>query len=213
MAYVACIYGPPGAGKTVNTTRIHGKNLLLSSDNSALVLRNFDRPNLTIKTIESFKEFENTFTEATKTKQYDNIIVDCLTDILDAHIVDVRMKGFSGDIRQHYLDMYTRVKHLVRKAAYCDTNVVFNCWEDMFEKTLPSGEVVNYIAPAIPAKIRNNVCGLCNFVAYVASAVKDGNRQWYFTLEGTDTLMAKDQIFMRKNCLPENVFTAPEVKK
>ena len=213
MAYVMCLYGPPGAGKTINSTRIPGKSLLLSSDNSALVLRNFERPNLTIKNVGSFKDFENAFTEATKTKQYDTIIVDCLTDIMDAHIVDVRMKGFSGDIRQHYLDMYTRVKALVRKAAYCDTNVILNCWEDMFEKTLPSGEVVNYIAPAIPAKIRNNVCGLCNFVAYVSSAVKDGNRQWYFTLEGTDSLMAKDQIFMRKNCLPENLFTAPEVKK
>ena len=213
MAYVMCLYGPPGAGKTINSTRIPGKNLLLSSDNSALVLRNFERPNLTIKNVGSFKDFENAFTEATKTKQYDTIIVDCLTDILDAHIVDVRMKGFSGDIRQHYLDMYTRVKHLVRKAAYCDTNVVFNCWEDMFDKTLPSGEVVNYIAPAIPAKIRNNVCGLCNFVAYVSSAVKDGTRQWYFVLEGNDSLMAKDQIFMRKACVPENVFVAPEVKK
>ena len=213
MAYNACVYGPPGAGKTINSTRIPGKNLLLSSDNSALVLRNFDRPNLTITRIETFKDFENAFTEATKTKQYDTIIVDCLTDILDAHIVDVRMKGFSGDIRQHYLDMYTRVKHLVRKAANCETNVVFNCWEDMFEKSLPSGEIVNYIAPAIPAKIRNNVCGLCNFVAYVSSAVKDGTRQWYFVLEGNDSLMAKDQIFMRKACVPENLFTAPEVKK
>lgn len=210
MAYVMCLYGPPGAGKTVNSTRIPGKNLLLSSDNSALVLRNFDRPNLTIQSVESFKDFENAFMEATKTKQYDNIIVDCLTDIMDAHIVSVRMKGFSGDIRQHYLDMYTRVKHLVRKAAYCDTTTVLNCWEDMFEKTLPSGEVVNYIAPAIPAKIRNNVCGLCNFVAYVSSAVKDGNRQWYFVLEGTDSLMAKDQIFMRKNCLPEHIFSPKE---
>jgi len=213
MAYVMCLYGPPGAGKTVNSTRIPGKTLLLSSDNSSLVLRNFERPNLTIKTIESFKGFENTFIEATKTKQYDNIIVDCLTDIMDAHIVDVRMKGFSGDIRQHYLDMYTRVKSLVRKAAYCETNVVLNCWEDMFEKTLPSGEVVNYIAPAIPAKIRNNVCGLCNFVAYVSSYVKDGTRHWGYILEGSDTMMAKDQIFMRKGCLPEDIFTAPEVTK
>jgi len=210
---VMCLYGPPGAGKTINSTRIPGKTLLLSSDNSALVLRNFDRPNLTIKPVENFKEFLNSFTEATKSKQYDNIIVDCLTDIIDAYIVEIRTKGFNGDIRQYYLDVYTKVKDLVRKAAFCDTNVVFNCWEDMFEKTLPSGEVVNYIAPAIPAKIRNNVCGLCNIVAYVSSAVKDGNRQWYFVLEGNDSLMAKDQIFMRKACVPENVFVAPEVKK
>lgn len=91
MADVLCLYGPPGAGKTINSTRIPGKSLLLSSDNSARVLKNFDRPNLTIKAVESFKEFENTFEEATKNKQYDNIIVDCLTDIIDAHIVDVRI--------------------------------------------------------------------------------------------------------------------------
>lgn len=207
-----CLYGPPGAGKTINSTRVPGKNLLLSSDNSARVLRNFERPNLTVKEVTSFKSFEDSFTEATKSKQYDTIIVDCLTDIMDAHIVDVRMKGFSGDIRQHYLDMYTRVKDLVRKAAYCDTNLILNCWEDMFEKTLPTGEIVNYLAPAIPAKIRNNVCGLCNFVGYVSSFEKDGKRQWYFLFDGGNSMMAKDQIFMRKACLPEDVFVEPEVK-
>lgn len=213
MADVMCLYGPPGAGKTINSTRIPGKTLLLSSDNSARVLRNFDRPDLTVKPVKNFKEFHDSFTEATNSKQYDNIIVDCLTDIIDAYIVEVRIKGFNGDIRQYYLDVYTKVKDLVRKAGHCETNVVFNCWEDMFEKTLPSGEIVNYIAPAIPAKIRNNVCGLCNIVAYVSSAVKDGTRQWYFITEGTDALMAKDQIFMRKACVPENVFTGSEVKK
>jgi hypothetical protein len=43
--------------------------------------------------------------------------------------------------------------------------------------------------------------------------VKDGEKKWYYVTEGTPTIMAKDQLFMRKNCLPENVFTAPEVKK
>lgn len=210
---VMCLYGPPGSGKTVNSTRLPGKTLLISSDNSALVLRNFDRPNLTVKCVKNFKEFLDTFNESTAKKNYDNIIVDCLTDIIDAYIVEVRTKGFSGDIRQYYLEVYTRVKELVRKAAFCETNVVFNCWEDMFEKTLVSGEIVNYIAPAIPAKIRQSVCGLCNIVAYVSSMVRDGNRQWYFVTEGNDALMAKDQLFMRKACLPEDAFKEPEVKK
>ncbi len=214
MADVMCLYGPPGSGKTINSTRLPGKTLLLSSDNSARVLRNFDRPNLTIKPVKSFKEFVDSFNEATSSKKFDNIIVDCLTDIIDAYIVEVRVKGFSGDIRQYYLNVYTTVKDLVRNAAYCETNVVFNCWEDMFEKTLPSGEIVNYIAPAIPAKIRNNVCGLCNIVAYVTTANdKQGNKQWYYITEGSPALMAKDQLYMRKNCLPEDAFKAPETKK
>ena len=45
----AIIYGAPGSGKTINATRIPGKSLLLSIDNSARVLDNFERPDLTIK--------------------------------------------------------------------------------------------------------------------------------------------------------------------
>ena len=99
----AIIYGAPGSGKTINTTRIPGKTLLLSSDNSARVLNNFERPDLTIKEAKSFKEFVDDFEAATDGKHYDNIIVDCLTDLIDAYITEIREKVYSGDIRQHYM--------------------------------------------------------------------------------------------------------------
>lgn len=210
----AIVYGPPGSGKTVNTTRLPGKSLLISSDNSSLVLNNFDRPNLKIETVKDFKSFVDCFEDSTTNKQYDNIIVDCLTDLVDAYIVEIRENGINGDIRQHYLAIYTKVKFLVRKAAFCDTNVVFNCWEDIETITLPSGEMVNRITPMLPAKIKQQVCGLCNIVAYVTSAVdKQGNTQWYFATENKHQMMAKDQLFLRKSCMPENLFIAPEVKK
>lgn len=211
---VMCLYGQPGSGKTVNATRLPGKSLLISSDNSALVLKNFERPNLTIKEAKNFKDFVDAFEEATASKQYDNIIVDCLTDLIDAYIVEIREVGFSGDIRQHYLAIYTKVKFLVRKAAFCDTNVVFNCWEDIETVTLPSGEMVNRVSPMLPAKIKQQVCGLCNIVAYVTSAVdKKGVKQWYYITEGKPTVMAKDQMYLRKSCMPEDAFTESEVKK
>ena len=210
----AIVYAPPGGGKTVNTTRLPGKNLLISSDNSALVLRNFDRPNLVIKEAKDFKVFVEIFEESTQNKQYDHIIVDCLTDLIDGHITSVRENGYSGDIRQGYLALYTKVKFLTRKAAFCDTNVVLNCWEDIETVTAPSGEIVNRVSPMLPAKIKQQVCGLCNIVAYVASANdKNGNPQWYFVTEGRPSIMAKDQLYIRKNCVPEKLFTAPEVKK
>ena len=211
---VMCLYGQPGSGKTVNATRLPGKTLLLSSDNSALVLRNFDRPNLTIREVRSFKEFADSFEDVTKNKQYDNIVVDCLTDLVDSYITEIRENGFSGDIRQYYLAVYTKVKFLVRKAAFCDTNVVFNCWEDVDTVTLPSGEIVNRVSPMLPAKIKQQVCGLCNIVAYVTTALdKQGKKQWYYVLEGQPTVLAKDQLYLRKSCLPEDAFKAPEAKK
>lgn len=211
----AIIYGAPGSGKTINTTRIPGKSLLISSDNSARVLNNFERPNLTIKAAMSFKDFVDEFEGATASHQYDNIIVDCLTDLIDAYITEIREKGFSGDIRQHYLAIYTKVKFLVRKAAFCDTNVVFNCWEDSEVGELTSGEMARCVSPMLPAKIKQQVCGLCNIVGRVSSAAdRNGNRQWYFFTEaGKETIMVKDQLYMRKSCMPENLFTAPEDKK
>lgn len=207
----AIIYGAPGSGKTVNATRIPGKTLLLSSDNSALVLNNFSRPDLTIKEAANFKEFVDLFEEATSNEHYDNIIVDCLTDLIDAYIVEIRENGFSGDIRQHYLAIYTKVKFLVRKAAFCNTNCIFNCWEDVETITLENGEIANRVSPMLPAKIKQQVCGLCNIVARVTSAVdKQGVRQWYFATEGNEVRMAKDQLYLRKSCMPENLFTKTE---
>ena len=211
---VMCLYGQPGSGKTINATRLPGKSLLISSDNSAIVLKILERPNLTIKEVQGFKEFVEVFEASTTSKQYDNIIVDCLTDLIDAYIVEIRENGFTGDIRQHYLAVYTKVKFLVRKAAFCNTNVTFNCWEDVEVVTLPTGEVANRVSPMLPAKIKQQVCGLCNIVAYVTSVVdKQGVKQWFYVTEGSPVVMAKDQLFLRKSCMPEDVFVAPEVKK
>lgn len=211
----ALIYGAPGSGKTINTTRIPGKTLLLSSDNSASVLKNFERPNLTVKEVKNFQEFIDAFEAATTNKQYDNIIVDCLTDLIDAYIVEIREKGFSGDIRQYYLAIYTKVKYLVRKAAFCDTNCIFNCWEDSEMGELTSGEMARCVSPMLPAKIKQQVCGLCNVVARVSSAMdKQNNRQWFFyTMAGKETIMAKDQLYLRSSCMPEDLFTKPQEAK
>lgn len=204
----AIIFGAPGAGKTVNSTLLPGKNLLLSSDNSAIVLKRFDRPNLTVKVVTSFAEYVEEFEKATTSKQYDHIITDCLTDIIDAFIVECRMSDKFHDIRQAYMLAYTRIKALVRNAAYCDTHCVFNCWEDVDNTTLATGEIGIMRSPMLPAKIKQQVCGLCNIIAYVTTAPdKKGDKRWYYITEGNPQLMCKDQLFLRKNCMPENLFT------
>lgn len=203
----AIIFGAPGTGKTVNSTLVPGKTLLLSSDNSAVVLNNFKRDNLTIKTVATFKEYLDEFEKATTSKQYDTIITDCLTDIIDGFIVECRESKAFNDIRQAYMLVYTKVKALARKAAYCGTDCIFNCWEDVEEITTPSGEVKNRFSPMLPAKIKQQVCGLCNVIAYVTTAEdKNGNKRWYYVTEARDTLMVKDQLGCAKSLMPENLF-------
>ena len=204
----AIIYGPPGSGKTVNSTLIKGKTLLLSSDNSAVVLNNFKREHLTVKPIPTFKDYIDEFEAATTSKKYDTIITDCLSDLIDGYIVECRENKAFNDIRQAYMLAYTKVKSLVRKAAYCGTDCVFNCWEDIEEITTPTGEVKNRLSPMLPSKIKQQVCGLCNVIARVSTANdKDGNRRWYYVTEPSETLMAKDQLYCRKSCMPEDIFS------
>ena len=203
----AIIFSPPGGGKTVNATLLPGKSLLLSSDNSAIVLKNFERENLTVREITSFKDFITAFEEATSSKQYDNVITDCLTDLIDGFIVECRENNTFNDVRQAYMAIYNKVKFLVRKAAHCGTNCIFTCWEDAEEIYLPSGEAKMRLSPMLPAKIKQQVCGLCNVIAYVTSANdKEGNKRWFYVTEGSATLMAKDQIACRKSCTPEKLF-------
>jgi phage nucleotide-binding protein len=203
----AIIYGAPGTGKTVNSTLVPGKTLLLSSDNSAVVLNNFKRDNLTIKPVATFKDYLDEFEKATTSKQYDTIITDCLTDIIDGFIVECRESKAFNDIRQAYMLVYTKVKALARKAAYCGTDCIFNCWEDVEEITTPSGEMKNRLSPMLPSKIKQQVCGLCNVIAYVTTATdKEGNKRWYYVTEARDTLMVKDQLGCAKSLMPENLF-------
>lgn len=203
----AIIYGAPGTGKTVNSTLVPGKTLLLSSDNSAVVLNNFKRENLTIKPVATFKDYLDEFEKATTSKQYDTIITDCLTDIIDGFIVECRESKAFNDIRQAYMLVYTKVKALARKAAYCGTDCIFNCWEDVEEITTPSGEIKNRLSPMLPSKIKQQVCGLCNVIAYVTTAKdKDGNKRWFYVTEASDTLMVKDQLGCAKSLMPENLF-------
>jgi hypothetical protein len=157
--------------------------------------------------VATFKDYLDEFEKATTSKQYDTIITDCLTDIIDGFIVECRESKAFNDIRQAYMLVYTKVKALARKAAYCGTDCIFNCWEDVEEITTPSGEVKNRLSPMLPSKIKQQVCGLCNVIAYVTTATdKDGNKRWFYVTEARDTLMVKDQLGCAKSLMPENLF-------
>ena len=210
----ALIFTQSGGGKTVNSTLVAAprrkKNLLICTDNSSIVLKNFDRPNLTIQNVGTVKDFVEAYQAGYQSKKYDNIILDNLSDLIDMWLLELDASGKFKDFRQAYQLVYQSLKRLTRESTTLDCNTIFTAWSDNVEITLPTGEVATRTQPKIPAKILDNVCGLMNVVAYINTATdKDGNKRWYYVTEGKPTLIAKDQIACRKSCMPEDIFTIP----
>ena len=219
----ALLYAPSGGGKTVQATRIpapnRGKNALLCSDNSSIVLKQaqFARPNLDIVTVKHWMTkdktgknqefFQHQFEAAVDSKKYDNIIVDNLSDLFDLAILEMHECGLYKDMRQAYLDTYWGIKRVVRRAGQLDCNVIFTAWEDHKETPLHTGEQIVYISPKIHPTIFDNVTGLCNIVGRVCTATdKDGKKQWFYITEGNDAMFAKNQLTGAAKCWPEDLW-------
>ena len=207
----ALIYAQSGGGKTCNSTLVAApnrkKNLLICTDNSSIVLKNFKRPNLTIQNVSTVKDFVDAYQAGYQSKKYDNIILDNLSDLIDMWLLELDASGKFKDFRQAYQLVYQSLKRLTRESTTLDCNTIFTAWCDNVEITLPSGEVTTRMQPKLPPKILDNVCGLMNVVAYINTAAdKDGNKRWYYVMEGKPTMIAKDQIACRKSCMPEDLF-------
>ena len=209
----ALVYCKSGGGKTVNSTLVaapkRGKNLLICTDNSSIVLKNFERKNLEILNVSSVKEFVEEYRKGYESKKYDNIILDNLSDLIDMWLLELDASGKFKDFRQAYQLVYQSLKRLSRESTTLDCNTIFTAWCDTVDFPLPSGEIIARLQPKLPPKILDNICGLMNVVAYINTATdKDGKKRWYYVTEETPSLYAKDQIACRKNCMPEAIFLA-----
>jgi phage nucleotide-binding protein len=232
---VALIYGPAGAGKTTNSTLVKGgyvgiengklkqykekgKVKLLCSDNSSIVLANFDRPNLDIEATWNWLDkdklgnpqecFNAQFRRAVDSNAYDTIIVDNITSIFNNAIIELDDSGKYKDMRQAYSLIYNGLRRLVWEAAQAKTNVIFTAWHSTEDYPDPTtGAMTKRITPKLPMKVMDDFIGMCNICAYISTADRDGQKAWYYTLEGSPTMYAKDQLYVRKSCMPEDLFT------
>ena len=110
----ALVYCKSGGGKTVNSTLVaapnRGKNLLICTDNSSIVLRNFERKTLEILNVSSVKEFVEEYRRGYESKKYDNIILDNLSDLIDMWLLELDASGKFKDFRQAYQLVYQSLK-------------------------------------------------------------------------------------------------------
>ncbi|MBR1740013.1 MAG: AAA family ATPase [Ruminococcus sp.] len=217
---VALLYCRSGGGKTVNSTLVKGeKNLLLCSDNSEIVLRNFPRDNLTIKKIthcvKKDRDDRSAFYETALDEAeqgYTNIIIDNLSDLFDMWLLELEEKNAgSKDRRQDYQYVYNMLKRIVRKATLFKCNVIFTAWTETRNLVTPDGKPYINTMPKLPAKIIDNICGLCNCVGYITHGTgADGKEVWWYVLKPTKEFYAKDQLYDRDSCYPENIFEGKE---
>lgn len=219
----AMIWGSPGSGKTIAATAPKKeKILLLCSDNSWVVLKRFERPNVTIEVVEHWLDpgdganyFTKQLENAISSGKYTLIVVDNLTDIKEMALLEIDAEGKIKDIRQVYQAVYMAIKRLTRIAANAKCHVTFTTWDDVEEITKTDGTVGLRQIPNLPRKILPQVLGLCNIVGQMNKAKdKNGETRWFVTLEDSETRYGcKDQLFGRKSAMPENLFEPPEVKK
>lgn len=207
----ALIYGASGAGKTTNSTRVKTKdgkrNLLICTDNSSVVLGNFDRPNLDIVNVSKAQEFIDEYRKGYESKKYSTIILDNLSDLFDLWILELEASGKYKDMRQAYQIVYQNLRRLSRESAFCGCDTIFTAWSDMVEVPQPDGTRKTRLQPKLPSKILDSACGLMNVVGLVNSAPdKEGNMQWYYVTKGSPEIMAKDQVKCRDFIMPEDLF-------
>lgn len=220
---VAMIWGSPGSGKTVAATApVKEKICHLCSDNSAVVLNMFKRPNVTPVRVEHWLDpgdgknyFSKQFEDALNSGKYTLIVVDNLTDIKEMALLEIDEEGKIKDIRQVYQAVYMAIKRLTRLAANAKCHVTFTAWDDTEQITKADGTLALRQFPNLPRKILPQVLGLCNIVGQMAKAPnKAGQMVWYLITEDSETRYGcKDQLYGRKSCMPEKLFEAPEVKK
>lgn len=214
---VAIIYTKSGGGKTVNSTRVPGTKLLLDSDNSSVVLTNFQRTGLEVHKIKSVADFFQVFEAAVISKKYETLILDNGTDLIDRWLLELGERGKNGGnpAIQDYQTVYNGFKRLMRQATLAGCNVILNFWQDTFAITQPDGSQISMVSPKMPQKILENICGLANIVAHIETADRNAKgepveKYWYYRLEGTNNIYAKDQLFCRKSCVPEGLFGKAE---
>ena len=220
---VAMIWGSPGSGKTVAATAPAKEKIChLCSDNSAVVLNMFKRPNVTPVRVEHWLDpgdgknyFSKQFEDALNSGKYTLIVVDNLTDIKEMALLEIEEQGRIKDIRQVYQAVYQAIKRLTRMAANAKCHVTFTAWDDSEEITKSDGSLALRQFPNLPKKILPQVLGLCNIVGQMCKG-KDGEGKmtWFLITEDSETRYGcKDQLYGRSFVMPENLFEAPEVKK
>lgn len=200
------IYGAPGVGKTTTASTLGGKTYLLSLDDSYHRVDAFRGKDIWSidpeKPIEDLAAFVLNF----KPENYDNLIVDNLSNLQKLWFVEMAKQTQNGldNKLQHYGEFTNYVIRFIAKVFSWDVNVLLTAWEGQNEVTNSAGQTFQQYGPDIRANARDYLMGNCDVVGRMIAKPKTGERG--FILLGDDGIYAKNRLDNRKGCKAEDIF-------
>ena len=230
------IYGESDSGKTSAIKYLPGKTILCDLDSSSLVLSGTDidvisKPMLianpspvTMKfakdnniQLDSPRCLLKTFYQfcVENIDSYDSIVIDNFSayqrdcEVYWSKHISNKMQVY-GKLQEDLLDTFFEFLKL-------DKNIIFTAWRDTATFTHFDNTITNCYVPKIREKIRDDIIGNLNVVAYATKAEQKENNKIRtvrgFCLSSTSQYIAKNQLDSRTSCYQEDLFKFGEVKK
>ena len=198
------IYSIPGMGKTTLLGQLPGKTLIIDVDKGTSVLRGVEGVDI-VRLSEDLHELPEILEELQKKCEYDNVCLDSLSELERSLLTYFGKIGKLDGVPD--IASYQRVDYKIinwcRQFRALPCNMIFTAWEAQKEITAQTGEKYTQARPMLRDKNTDNICGLCDLVGQIVMHPKDGVR--YVRLEGTQSAIAKDRIYKRQYCLPEEL--------
>ena len=201
------IYGVPGVGKTTLSKYLKGKTYLLSLDDSFHRI-DFWKGKNDIWSIDPEKPITdlNEFTTTFKPEEYDNLVIDNVSNLQKLFFVD-RARNTKSGLDNKQSDYGEWNTYLTRFIAYVfkwNINILVTAWEAQNKVTDPSGQEFMQYGPDIRYSPRDYIMGNCDQVGRMIQKPNSGERG--IILQGSVDTYAKNRLDNRKGSKVEDFF-------
>lgn len=214
--YTALLYCPPGGGKStaigVIAENSKGNTLVLDVDRTIQrtlakgeVVKKTD--NIFVVEVDNLRTFaswthllkEEITPQFLKENNICTVAVDNVSELERCILSDLGAQGKNKGVpaMADYQYMQFQLVNSLRWMKSWGVNIVWTAWQNYEAFTMPDGTQYTRRCPKIATKIVDNVCGLCDVVGMIT---KDTEGTYGIVLEGSNTIIAKNQIDMRKAC-------------
>jgi phage nucleotide-binding protein len=201
------IYGAAGVGKSTMASTLPGKSYLLSLDDSYHRIDAFRNTDIWAidpdKPVEDLADFVRSFDPS----NYDNLIIDNVSNLQKLWFVEMAKQTKSGldNQIQHYGEWTNYVIRFIAKMFSYDLNVFVTAWELQTPVTNAAGQEFQQYGPDLRSSARDYLMGNCDIVGRMIAKPQTGERG--FILVGDDGTYAKNRLDNRKGCKAEELLS------